>query len=154
MKLIAKYLLPLLIIFHASCTSENSQPIAEIEYECVTNSTEEIFIVIEEEPVFGTAASDLTSYFETATDSLGISQVESGEVVLIIVVYDTGGTCLSKVTGTGMPEESLSNYQSIINEMPSWLPGKQGGIERNTYVRITVVISNGEIDEVLSVVGR
>ncbi|MEM9836824.1 MAG: hypothetical protein AAF828_10000 [Bacteroidota bacterium] len=128
---------------------------SEINYDCFApNAAEEVFVVIEEEPVFGNGMEDVEEYIDSFMVISLLDQIIAGEIKLSIIVLASGEACLSRVQGIGVPEASLMDHRPLIANMPSWVPGQQGGISRNTQVVIDISIQDGAIEEIVAGVGR
>jgi hypothetical protein len=143
-------LLSLLLPITYSCNNdENDQaPRVELSFDCPEDmQREEIFIVIEEEPLFDGS-------LQAALTIPDISLISFGDIELSTIISDEGSSCLSEVTGTGVTENNLMNISSQINNLPNWRPGMQNGIARNTLVCIRIEIRDGEVVSVEQEVGR
>ena len=140
----------ILQIAFSSCNSDDNSPDAlTISSECIEADTiTEIFTVVEELPFYGVNESDLSDYIISSIEIASLEQIEEGEIILRVIIFETGKPCLSDVFGTNVPEESLLDHDLLVSDMPYWTPGKQRDINRHVYVRITIKITNGEIESV------
>ncbi|MEM6772368.1 MAG: hypothetical protein AAF597_17460 [Bacteroidota bacterium] len=151
------FLLTIALVLSACKSTENIQPAATIElsYDCFGgNDDNEVFIVIEEEPVFQNGMDDLITYLRPVLDEALPTTINGAEIKLGVIVLSNGAACLSKVTGTNVDENSLPDFQALVREMPAWTPGLQGGLVRNTLVTVTVQVEGGSVGEITAVVGR
>jgi hypothetical protein len=132
-----------------SCGDDDEQADPEIRYECYDSTDSiELFLVIESIPLYGNDESDLVNYITSSIEINNIAEIDAGEIVLGLIIFNTGSPCLLDVTGSNLPEESLLGHEVIINGMADWTPGRQGEEDRNTYVQISIVITDGEIESV------
>lgn len=139
-----------LCLLSANACDVDNDP-SSVSFDCIPAGADmEVFIVIEEEPVF----DDLLAFLNAGIGDIGFDPELTGEVQLAIVVLDTGIACLSEVSGAGLSAQALTEIQSLINTMPPWTPGRQGGEDRHTQVCVQVDFINGQNVEVRSFTGR
>jgi protein TonB len=112
--------------------SDNSGVIDEIK-------VEEVFISVDQMPVFGTGMDDLFAYMskEIKYPSIARENGIAGTVVIQFVINRNGNVTqvqLVKGIGGGCDQEALR----VIKGMPAWSPGKQQG--RAVSVRYTLPV--------------
>lgn len=99
----------------------------------------EVFISVEQMPVFGNGMNDLLAYLAKEIKYPAIARQNgiTGTVVIQFVIDRTGKVTqveLLKGIGGGCDQEALR----VINGMPAWTPGKQQG--RPVSVRYTLPV--------------
>jgi len=111
----------IVFFFIIGCTS--------ISYGQNSNSTEqEPFVIVEQMPEFPGGDSALMAYIRINTKypPKALYNEKRGSVIVKFIVNTDGTISNAKVTkriGNGFDEEAIR----VINNMPKWKPGKQGG---------------------------
>ena len=79
---------------------------------------------------------------------MGIDNIDDGEIIMRLVIFDSGKPCLANIFGTNISEENIIGHDSTINSMPYWTPARQRDTDVYAYVIIKIKIANGEIESV------
>jgi TonB family protein len=125
----------------------NSMEYDQVQKDTITSTTEEIFSVVEQQPV---PMGGLTTYLELLRKNLHYPEKAKsmgieGKVFVQFIVMKDGKLSDVKVVngiGAGCDEEAVR----IIKEGPAWTPGKHRGKEVN--VRVVLPVKFGFIDNI------
>lgn len=91
-----------------------------------SDTTDAIFVVVEEAPQFPGGIDALKKYFSIETSKIAKSLDIEGIVYVSFVITKTGKIADPKVV-RGIHKDCDLEAVRLVREMPDWVPGRQGG---------------------------
>ncbi len=120
-----------------------------IEYDCLRGESEEVFIIIQNKPSYGSSEADLLDYLLPRIEIARLDEITDGNIRLKLIILKTGDVCLARVDGDKVAFESMFGFDTLFNNMPAWNPGKFRDAPIHAFVYINIRIINGEFELVL-----
>jgi hypothetical protein len=104
---------------------------------------DKVYIRCEVPPSFGKDNTELQHFFENALGS--DTRKVTGQLVIKVVIDSTGKLCCKSAVNSSNYTIDKKKFGDMMQTMPVWSPGKQGGTILNCAELIFVNFKNGKI---------
>ena len=137
-------LLILCILFSCDCTSEPhdcGEVISErtVVFRDDLNLPSEVFIIVENQPMFGSVEDDLREYLFQNLEICDQERIENGQFLVELMINPEGEPLIGNIRANNVRKDAYLPLLERLRNMPNWNPGTQGG--HPVLVKLTLVIS-------------
>lgn len=106
--------------------------------------TDQMFVSAEIVPKWNCDTLSLVDYMNKFLQEKNIDKVETGKILIGILIYPDGKTCCHSFTNLTKTVLDAEKFKEIVNKMPNWTPAKQNGKEITFLKQQLLSIRNGK----------